>query len=180
MALPASTFLRRCSCSSSSISNRGSSRVARRGAGPPRTLLSLYLHSLPSPTRVPTPHARNCQHRPAAPPIRSRVRTCARALPCRRGGGAPSLRPPIGALTLPTLCSSTNKREAVCPGLAAVRQPSGGKVRANRFPAAAALPSAPSRQEEDSPASGRPSFRLAPSNSLRETCKSRFSNPLSP
>lgn len=75
LALPASTFLRRCSCSSSiSVwAPRESLGGGRTAAKPP----SLYLHSLPSPTRLPTPIHTTVS---AAPPIRSPVWPGARAL----------------------------------------------------------------------------------------------------
>lgn len=65
-ALPASTFLRRCSCSSSSISLQASSRDAREVTGPTRRRLrSIYT---PSPLPGLALPCDNC-HADVSPPL---------------------------------------------------------------------------------------------------------------
>lgn len=143
-------------------------RSEAAGAGA-RPLPSLYLHSLPSPTRLPTPHTRNCQRRPAAPPIRSRARACARALRRRCKGGAPPLLPSIGASALPPSSRTPMSGMRDSRGsLLLVNCAAGRFVRtgSRRRAAWRPLPAGGGLARER--ASVRPSLGLAPSTLLAE------------
>lgn len=130
-------------------------------AGQPRDLLpSIYtpsLHPLASPppyTQLSAPPRCTANPEPCAD-----LRTRAPVTLQGRSAIFPTLN---WCLVAPTLFTNTNKQGAGFPGLAAVRRLSGGKVRANRFPAARCLAPPPDRRRTRTRAAVQASGSLLP------------------